>query len=247
MFVRRIICSQGLTLYNGYIYEGTGLYGSSEIRKIDPKNPSHIIQSKPLPSKYFGEGITLYKDSDGNSKIIQLTWKEQTAFVYDPDTLDVIQQFEYETSNGEGWGITFLPDTCELVVSDGSHYLIFWDCDSFQETRRVEVRYNIPGGGQQRHNDDGEIVNYINELEVIKLKNEQYAILTNVWFQDVLLQIDPLNGHVDKIYSFADSLYSVRRSQDDVFNGISVSDDNHQTLYLTGKMWPFMYKVQLKK
>mmetsp|Transcript_21896 Transcript_21896/g.32783 ORF Transcript_21896/g.32783 Transcript_21896/m.32783 type:complete len:353 (-) Transcript_21896:13-1071(-) len=229
--------TQGLTLYNGYLYEGTGLHGSSEMRKLDPSNPSTVIQSHSLPSKYFGEGITFYKDRKNNPRIIQLTWKEKTAFVYDADSLELIKEFEYETTTGEGWGISFLPETCELVVSDGSQFLSFWDCESFVEKRKVEVRYY--------QNKLERSVARLNELEVVKL-DQEYAILANVWFEDVLLHINPVSGDVDKVYLFH-SLYTGREGNEDVFNGISVSDDDNRTVYLTGKLWPFMYKVKLKQ
>ncbi len=227
---------QGLTFYNGYLYEGTGLHGSSEIRKIHPSNPSTIIESHSLPPKYFGEGITFYKDRNHNPRIIQLTWKEKTAFIYDAKSLELIKELEYETTTGEGWGISFLPKTCELVVSDGSQFLSFWDCESFVEKRRVEVRY---------YQDNVEkSIKMLNELEVIEL-GQEHVILANVWFEDVLLQIDPSSGDVDKIYLF-NSLYTDRKGNEDVFNGISVSDDD-RTIYVSGKLWPFMYKVKLKR
>jgi len=240
--------TQGLTLYNGYLYEGTGLHGSSELRKLYPENPSRVIQSYTLPSNYFGEGISHYVDkNDGSSRFIQLTWKEKTGFIYNADTMELIDDFQYDTVTGEGWGITFLSESCEFVVSDGSKYLIFWDCVTFQETKRIEVTY---------YKDNKKLpISMINELEVIKIKNKDsderfsYAILANVWFQDLILLIDPHSGNVMKIYDFR-SLYPRRMdgaNADVVFNGISISNDADDTIYVTGKLWPHMYKVKLIK
>jgi glutamine cyclotransferase len=229
--------SQGLTFYDGFLYEGTGTHGASEIRKVDPANPSIVLQSHLLPTEYFGEGITYYTDREGNHRIIQLTWKEKTGFVYDANTLELIHTFEYQTTTGEGWGISFLEDTCEFVVSDGSHFLLFWDCQSLEEKRKVDVKHYQ---GHQAHN-----VNMINELEVIRLRDGRSAVLANVWFEDVILQINPTNGDVDKIYVF-DSLHDANKKGNDVFNGISVADENdHSILYVTGKLWPTMYKIKI--
>ncbi len=189
-----------------------------------------------LSSKYFGEGITYYKDKKGKDRILQLTWQEKTAFVYDANTFDVIKEFEYETVSKEGWGVTFIPSTCEFVVSDGSHYLMFWDCESFQEKRRIKINFYSNGNAST--------INMLNELEAIKMNNGKYSILANVWYQDIVLQIEPSNGDVEKIYYF-NSLHRERESGEDTFNGISVCDDNDSIIYLTGKLWSKIYKVEL--
>ena len=237
MLFKRLI-RQGLTFHNGFIYEGTGMNGASQIRRLDPSNPSIVLQSHSLPAQYFGEGITFYVDRDGNNRFIQLTWKEKIAFIYDADSLDLIKQFEYDTTTGEGWGITFLSETCEFIISDGSQYLIFWDCQSFKEKRRVEVKYT--------KDHETTSISLLNELEVRKMDDKNVAILANVWFQDVLLQIEPSNGHVDRVYYF-NSLYTQRQGREDVFNGISTSGHDNNIFYLTGKLWPFLYKVKFNK
>ncbi len=228
---------QGLTWFNGYLYEGTGLHGLSQVRKLDPSNPSNAIATHSMSSKFFGEGITYYRDKDGNDKIIQITWQEKTAFVYDANTFQVIQEFQYSTTTGEGWGITYIESTCEFVVSDGSHHLIFWDCESFTEKRRITVNYYKKGTPSA--------INLLNELEVMRIDNDRYVILANVWYQDVILQIDPSNGDVEKIYYF-ETLHETNKEQgEDVFNGISICDESDRIIYLTGKLWSKIYKVEL--
>ena len=232
---------QGLTWHNGFLYEGTGLHGSSELRKLDPSNPSTALMTHTMSSKYFGEGITFYTDKQGNERILQITWREKTAFVYDANTFEVIKEFSYDTSNGEGWGITFIPQTCEFVVSDGSYHLMFWDCETFVEKRRVVVNYYQESKASP--------VKLLNELEIMKIggdDDDNYVILANVWYQDVLLQINPSNGDIEKVYYFND-LHKDRESDEDVFNGISVCDENERTIYLTGKLWSKIYKVELLK
>ncbi len=230
--------SQGLTYYKGLLYEGTGLHGKSEIKIYDPIDPSNILKKQTLPSDFFGEGITYYKDKVGNDRIIQITWQEKIAFIYDADSLELIHKFQYRTSTGEGWGISFIDEDCEFVVSDGSHNLMFWDCETFEEKRNVEVKFY--------QNNVGKEVKLLNELEVIKLK-QGYAVLANVWFHNVLLQIDLSDGFVEKIYHF-NNLNKAKKVGEDVFNGIAITEeDNHSILYVTGKLWQFMYKVKLNR
>ena len=231
------MCSQGLTLYDGYLYEGTGLHGASELRKLDPKNPSNVLQKHSLSSEFFGEGITYYKDRKGNHRMIQLTWQEKVVFIYDADSFELIKQVEFETSTGEGWGISFIENTCEFVVSDGSELLMFWDCETLEELRRIEVKFY--------QNNEIRNVKFLNELEVVRLGKEQYSILANVWFENAIVQIDPSSGDVERIHLF-DSLYPNKTKVDEVFNGISIAEEeNHSILYLTGKLWHSMYKVKL--
>jgi len=61
--------TQGLIFYGGYLYESTGLYGHSSLRKVNIKDGKVLKQINLLPL-YFGEGITLLAD-----KIYQLTWE----------------------------------------------------------------------------------------------------------------------------------------------------------------------------
>ncbi|MFW6301635.1 MAG: glutaminyl-peptide cyclotransferase, partial [Bacillota bacterium] len=65
--------SQGLYYKDGVIYEGTGKYGESDLRKYRP-GKEEIIAQHELPEEFFGEGITLL-----NNKIYQGTWQEGTV------------------------------------------------------------------------------------------------------------------------------------------------------------------------
>ena len=69
--------TQGLILEDGFFYEGTGLYSESTLRRVDVETGA-VLRRIDLPEGYFGEGITAFDD-----RIIQLTWREQTGFVYD--------------------------------------------------------------------------------------------------------------------------------------------------------------------
>ena len=53
--------TQGLEMYNGSIYESTGLYGHSSLREVNPWT-GDIIRSKSFNDSIFSEGITVYNN-----------------------------------------------------------------------------------------------------------------------------------------------------------------------------------------
>ena len=137
--------TQGLEMYNGSIYESTGLYGSSSLREVDPWS-GQVIRSVALNDTIFSEGITVY-----NETIIMLTWKSETAYVFDIKNLTVVSSFSYQ---GEGWGICY--DGEYLIMSNGTSSISIRDPDSFNVLRVVTVTDEL-----------GNRINKINELECI--------------------------------------------------------------------------------
>ena len=59
------------------------------ISKIDLLNDK--VLKKIFENKYFGEGLTIINDN-----LIQLTWKNKIGFIYDPNTLDLKNSFNYD-------------------------------------------------------------------------------------------------------------------------------------------------------
>ncbi len=209
--------TQGLEYSGGGLYEGTGLYGESTLRHVALETGA-VLQSVPLDSKYFGEGITLWDD-----RIIQITWRERTALVYDRDTLSRTGEFTYNT---EGWGLTH--DDTRLIMSDGSARLTFRDPSTFAELGTVEVT------------DGGRPIDYLNELEYID--GEVWA---NIWLTDRIVVIDPESGVVNATVDLSGLLPAEDRLPDtDVLNGIAY-DVAGDRLFLTGKKWPVLFEVQL--
>jgi len=100
--------TQGLVIYNGEMYEGTGNYTFSKLKKVDIKT-GKALQQISLPDKYFGEGITILNDT-----IYQLTWKEKKVFVYTLKDFKKVKEFDVDI---EGWGLT--NDGKNLIVSTG--------------------------------------------------------------------------------------------------------------------------------
>eukprot|EP00815_Leptocylindrus_aporus_P012717 CAMPEP_0116067520 /NCGR_PEP_ID=MMETSP0322-20121206/11079_1 /TAXON_ID=163516 /ORGANISM="Leptocylindrus danicus var. apora, Strain B651" /LENGTH=306 /DNA_ID=CAMNT_0003554385 /DNA_START=388 /DNA_END=1311 /DNA_ORIENTATION=+ len=230
---------QGLTYHDGYLYEGTGLYGDSNVYKINAITGETVKQLKvPLPDYLFGEGIAYF-----NNEIVQLTWKDRVGLIYNAETMEIIPSkflFEFESHTGEGWGITHDPVRNEFVVSDGSEYLHFWDDETMKENRRVRVHFL----------DDFSRIRYFSKLNELEYVNGK--ILANVWYQDKIISIDPDTGIVEKVYDFTNLFPKKDRGVNslgekvDCFNGISISDVEGE-VFVTGKYWPKIYRVKLEE
>jgi glutamine cyclotransferase len=89
--------TQGLVFVDGSLYESTGLNGQSSLRMVDIET-GRILQSQPVDSKYFAEGLTAW-----GSTLVQLTWESHVAMVYDRFSFRAMRTFSY---SGEGWGLT---------------------------------------------------------------------------------------------------------------------------------------------
>lgn len=236
--------TQGLTYFNGDIYEGTGLYGRSSLRKLQFSDLSLPTKISHLSGEYFGEGISYFKDSQNNDRFIQLTWREKTAFIYDAHTLEVVDQFEFKTYTGEGWGITYDDTKHEFIVSDGSEHLFFWDADTYEEIRRLKVHLYMGT------NFDVKYVKLLNELEFMPSSSytfegkRQVSILANVWYENIIIEIDPASGAVVKVFDVSSLCPARIKGGENVMNGISVIEDKNAVL-ITGKLWGEMYTVKL--
>jgi glutamine cyclotransferase len=209
--------TQGLVFADDILYEGTGRRGQSSLRKVDLVT-GNILQILSLPPRYFGEGITVYGD-----KVIQLTWQARVGFVYDKETFQLVDTFNYPT---EGWGLTH--DGKRLIMSDGTSTLHFLDPETFKEIGRIEV-----------HSRDGP-VSRLNELEYVR--GEIYA---NVWKTDSIARISPQTGEVIGWLELKGLLTREDRlSRIDVLNGIAY-DANNDRLFVTGKLWPKLFEIDL--
>jgi glutamine cyclotransferase len=207
--------TEGLLFDNGFLYESTGLYGSSSLRRVELET-GKVLQSYDLPSQYFGEGITIFDD-----KIIQLTWQEHTGFVYDKHSFELLQNFSYPT---EGWGIT--SDGNRFIMSDGTSTLYFLDPLTFQEIGQVEVTDNGP-------------VEMLNELEYIHDK-----IYANIWQEEKIAIINPSTGRVEGWIDLNGIQNSQKQNTINVLNGIAY-DARSDRLFVTGKNWSQLFEIKL--
>jgi len=209
--------TQGLVFVDGFLFEGTGLRGRSSLRKVDLATGT-ILQSRNLPARFFGEGVTVY-----HNKVIQLTWRANLGFVYDKDTFQLLETFHYPT---EGWGLTH--DGKHLIMSDGTSILYFLHPETYKEMGRIEVR-DLKGS-----------VSHLNELEYIK--GEIYA---NVWETDRIARISPQTGEVLGWIDLEGLLRPEDRNRRiDVLNGIAYDAKNNR-LFVTGKLWPKLFEIDL--
>lgn len=212
--------TQGLILYKGDLYEGTGEYGRSHLLKINLDN-GQIKKKIKLDDKFFGEGVTILNDT-----IYQLTWKENTVFAYTLSDLKKVKEFRIDT---DGWGITH--NGQELIVSDGTSNLYYYSPFNFQLLRTQ----TITEGGNLSYN--------LNELEYI----DGY-IYANQWQAPYIFKIDPGSGAIVGKIDLTDVWNRVKAKdpQADVPNGIAF-DSASNKIYITGKRWPELYEIELSK
>ena len=210
--------TEGLLFYNGFLYESTGLYGQSSLRKVELKTGT-VLQEVNLPGKFFGEGLALL-----GGKLYQLTWQNNTAIVYDLNTFQQEKRLPYPF---DGWGLT--TDGKSLISSDGSDHIRFIDPGTLAAQRTINVSEN------------GSSVTNLNELEYI---NGQ--IYANIWQTDRIVRIDPATGDVLHDYDLAGLLSQQDHDiPTDVLNGIAYDPDGAH-LYVTGKLWPKLFEIKLK-
>lgn len=210
--------TQGLVWQDGIFYEGTGRRGRSSLRKVEPASGA-VTQRIDLAEPYFGEGIAILGD-----RLYQLTWQEQTGFVYDKDSFELLDTWSYP---GEGWGLT--TDGQRLIMSDGTNVLRFLDPETLEQVGAVQVT-----------DPQGNRVDRLNELEYV-----DGEVLANVWQTDWIARIDPATGQVRGWIDLRGLLPAEQRTQPvDVLNGIAY-DAATDRLYVTGKLWPTLFEIDL--
>ncbi|HEU4642570.1 MAG TPA: glutaminyl-peptide cyclotransferase [Gemmatimonadaceae bacterium] len=206
--------TEGLLWADSTLFESIGLYGHSELRRVDLRS-GRVLASRALSSNRFGEGLALLK-----GRLYQLTWKAGVAYTYDAATLAPGDSFHYA---GEGWGLA--TDGTSLIMSDGSDSLRVLSPATFQVQRVIHVRYQ-----------DAPLYQ-LNELEYA-----DGELLANVYQSNWVVRIDPATGIVREAIDLTE-LYPDRPVTADVMNGIALAPDGRQLL-LTGKRWPILFQVQ---
>lgn len=209
--------TQGLQFVDGFLVEGTGLYGQSSLRLVDLET-GQVQKQVNLVPEFFGEGVTVFED-----RIYQITWKAQTAFVYDKDSWMLEETFTYPT---QGWGLTH-NGRC-LIMSDGSSTLYFRDPDTFAELGQLQV-FDHTGP-----------ITQINELEFINGE-----IFANIWKQNRIARISPDTGQVLGWLNLNDLAAQVgATNHEDVLNGIAYDAENGR-IFVTGKRWPTLFEIEI--
>ncbi|WP_111307559.1 glutaminyl-peptide cyclotransferase [Confluentibacter sediminis] len=213
--------TQGLEFFNDTLYESTGQYKESKLRKVDYKT-GKVIKNINLADDYFGEGLTIL-----NNKIYQLTWQEGIGFIYDVNTFEKLNNFKYGKSK-EGWGLCHNNQT--IYKSDGTEHIWLLNSETLVEENNIQVYTN-----------KGKIIG-INEMEWID--GDIYA---NRWQKDGVAIINPKNGAVIGVIDFSPLKELVTQHQGlDVLNGIAYNPKT-KTIFITGKRWDRLFEVEIVK
>jgi glutamine cyclotransferase len=215
--------TQGLEFYQGMLYESTGQYGLSSIRKTAFAT-GEVIQKLPLDASYFGEGLTFIND-----EAVQLTWKENLGFIYDPNNFKLLRSFNYEKSK-EGWGLC--NDGKVVYKTDGTEKLWKLDPSTFEEIDFVDI---------VTHN---KLISKVNELEYV---NGLIYANTYQFNKEVVLIIKPATGQVVGVVDFSGLKEQLTQyPQLDVFNGIAYHPKRN-SFFVTGKYWDKLFEVKIVK
>lgn len=210
--------TQGLLFHQRHLFESTGRFGASSLRKVDPET-GRVLASIALDSAYFGEGLALV-----GSELIQLTWKSGVALVHDIGTLEGKRQHRYE---GEGWGLCY--DGTSLYMSNGSSSLFRRDPTTFDIVSEIAVTRN------------GRAVERLNELECVG-----EFVYANVYQTDEIVRIEKSSGRV--VGTLDGSALSLAGrplgNPDAVLNGIAYVPETGVFL-VTGKLWPVVLAIRL--
>lgn len=208
--------TQGLLFLDGKLYESTGLFARSSVRRVDLAS-GQVEQVSSLPAELFGEGLARV-----GQRLFQLTWKNQKVLVWDLATLQKQTEFAYD---GEGWGLCF--DGRRLVMSDGSDKLAWRNPGTFAKEGELRVRL----AGQPLAN--------LNELECAGS-----VLYANVWQDNHIARIDAKTGEVTGWIDASGLLDPSESAGADVLNGIAdMASTGH--LLVTGKLWPHLYEVEI--
>ncbi|KAG0627160.1 hypothetical protein M758_2G178400 [Ceratodon purpureus] len=213
--------TQGL-FYDGNdtFYESTGLNGKSSVRKVDIKT-GKVLQKQRMDYSLFGEGLTLW-----GSRLLQVTWLSKKGYIYDKDTLKLVDSFNHPMQ--DGWGLTSGKD--HIIGSDGTANIYFMDPSTFKEIRKIVVK------------DNDQLVPNLNELEYIK-----GDIWANVYQTECIARISPQEGKVTGwllMHGLRSALVAQGVMGMDVLNGIAW-DSEQDRLFVTGKLWPKVYEIEL--
>jgi glutamine cyclotransferase len=212
--------TQGLLLYGDRLFESTGLNGESSLREVELAT-GEVLRQVNLAERYFGEGLARV-----GQQLIQLTWQNGVALVYDLEDFRFRGVHQYQ---GEGWGRCLAGE--QLVMSDGSATLTFRDPADFRALGTLQVTL------------DGQPVTNLNELECVAGK-----IYANVWLSDMIVRIDAATGSVNAVIDASQLLDAEQKAAlapGAVLNGIAY-DQEADAFLVTGKLWPVIFLVRFE-
>lgn len=211
--------TQGLEFYKGQLLEGTGMQGQSKLMQVDLRT-GKANKKLNLDSTIFGEGISVLNDT-----LYQLTWQNKKVLVYTASDFKKVKELPINT---EGWGIT--NNGKELIVSDGSSNLYFYEPGTFRLLRTQGVTEN------------GSPAMNLNELEFIN-----GFVYANQWQYNYILKIDPASGQVVGKMDLTQLAARAKavNPKEQFLNGIAYNPETKK-VYVTGKYWPELYEISFE-
>lgn len=213
--------TQGLEFVGDTLYESNGTYGESNLRKLDYKT-GEVLKEEKLDKAYFAEGMTIMGDN-----IYQLTWRENTGFIYNKDTFETTGTFTYNNSK-QGWGLA--NDGKVIYKSDGTSKIWTLDPDTLAEQSYIEPTHNTG------------VMSALNELEFINGK-----IYANTYQRESIAIVNPQTGALEGLIDLRKLKEEVQEGLDpanDVLNGIAYKA-NEGRLFVTGKHWNTLFEIEL--
>ncbi len=211
--------TQGLEFYQGFLYEGTGQKGKSSLRRTKLET-GEVLVKVDLGYNFFGEGITVM-----NNKIYQLTWRSKTGFIYDAETLERLDSFQYGKSL-EGWGLC--NDGSKIYKSDGTEKIWILDPETLKEEDYIQIVTNKS------------LFNKANELEFVDGK-----IYANVWQKESMMIINVRSGAIEGVVNLGGLKQKVKQHTNlDVLNGIAYHPER-KTFFVTGKNWDKIFEIRI--
>lgn len=211
--------TQGLEFKGETLYESTGKYGKSSVRKTNYET-GEVLQKTDLKNSFFGEGLTIL-----NENIYQLTWQEKVGFIYDLNSFNKKATFAY-TNSKEGWGLC--NDGNQIYKSDGTEKIWTLNAETLAEEGYIQIYINT-----------GKIKS-VNELEWVDGK-----LYANIYQKSAIAIINPKNGAVEGVIDLSDLIDNVTKHEElDVLNGIAYKGEPN-ILYVTGKNWDKLFKIEV--
>jgi glutaminyl-peptide cyclotransferase len=209
--------TQGLLYLDGKLYESTGLNRQSTVREVRLED-GKVLRSVSIPPQYFGEGLVNW-----GPDLLSLTWTDGIGFRWNRADFKPKGSFRY---SGEGWGLT--QDGRQIIMSDGTSNLRFFDPATMKEKKRLAVTFK------------GQPVERLNELEWVKGE-----IFANIWMGRQIARIDPKSGAVKGWIDLAQlAVENSNGDPDAVLNGIAY-DAKGDRLFVTGKNWAKLFEIDI--
>lgn len=208
--------TQGLAYAEGALYESTGTWEASSLRRLDPDTGA-VLEQLPVEGD-FAEGIACLGE-----RIHQLTWTSGRVLIYARNPLRLVGEGRI---GHEGWGLA--ADAGELVATDGSHRLRRYDPE-LKLTREIAIRrLGLP-------------FRHLNALAVVR--GQAYI---NIWYTPLIARVDLASGRLAGFVDCSEAVsIESPASPHHILNGIAYLPDRGSFM-ITGKFWRNMFEIRLE-